>query len=1076
MIEKNSGEDFPFPRAVPDELRERIRAGRNYALTLSGVNLSAGFFLLADLFTGPGRPALLILCENTEEAVEIQEALNFFTGRADARILLPWEYLPDGDEPPDREAFFARFSILHGLATGEIDVVIIPVLSALQPVPPPGAALSEIRKIARGSEVDIGELQSWLARIGLKNVPLAVEPGEFARRGGIVDIFPMNLPQPVRLDFFGDEIESVSLFDPESQRSVRELDEVGIGAADARRFVRPDAKNRAFVTDHMPGDFVTVAYEPSKIAVRAERIGEFFEDPDYLHPYAAVLDKIRAHPSIDLEFVAANDAPDVFSFDVETTREFPRDTVSIRTKLDHIVSRAKDVYVVSASAAEEERFRDLFGVIPGAEMLVGGLGAGFVMPGAGLAFVTEREIFNRYHVRRKKRTVKSSPIQSFFDLRPDDIVVHENHGIARYAGIRNLRRSGVKMEYLELEFAEHAKIFVPISQINLVQKYVGGGRGAGPELSRIGTGGWEEKKARVKKSLRLMAAELLRVQAERKKRRGIAFAPDDKMQAEFEGAFPYDETPDQIEAISATKNDMEAPTPMDRLICGDVGFGKTECAIRAAFKAALSGYQCAVLVPTTVLAEQHFKNFRERMADFPVHIETLSRFVSQKKQKAVVAAVERGTVDILIGTHRLLSGDIKFRNLGLIVIDEEQRFGVRAKEHLKKFRATVDVLTLTATPIPRTLHMSLLGIKDISSLMTPPPDRLAVKTVVEQWSDEKIRDGVRRELARDGQVFFVHNRVQSIGMIYDRLKKIVPEATIGIGHGQMDERELEAVMNRFIKGQLDVLLSTTIVESGLDIPNANTMFIDRADRYGLADLHQLRGRIGRYRHQAYCHLLLSPGTPLSSVAAERLRAIREYSELGSGFNIAMRDLEIRGAGNILGPQQSGYINSVGYNMYCQLLELAVKHESVPEFVETARSEIDLKVDAFIPEDFIANEKLRIDAYRKIDAAQSLDLLDDVADEIADRFGKLPETGTRLMELARLRILATDAQVIGMHWLGETTEIVFAEMSALEPIFKPISGMLRVIDQNTVHVVMPGGAKKDPLLALKFLLKIFARKI
>ncbi|MDA1177541.1 MAG: transcription-repair coupling factor [Planctomycetota bacterium] len=605
-------------------------------------------------------------------------------------------------------------------------------------------------------------------------------------------------------------------------------------------------------------------------------------------------------------------------------------------------------------------------------------------------------------------------MQSFLDLREGDYVVHLAHGIGRYLGLKEIHRQGQSEEHLEIEFHAGTRIFVPATRIDLVQKYVGGKKSR-PQLAKIGGRLWQQQKKAAEAAVQDLAAELLEVQAERAARPGIVFSADTEWQREFDAAFPYDETLDQLSAIDDIKSDLRSPRPMDRLLCGDVGYGKTELAMRAAFQAVDNGYQVALLAPTTILVEQHYNSFKQRMAEFPFQITKLSRFASARDQRDSIRRLREGSVDIVIGTHRLASRDVEFQNLGLLIIDEEQRFGVEIKERLKRLRSTVNVLTLSATPIPRTLHMSLTGMRDISNLETPPAERLPVETRVVRWSDSLIRSAVLRELDRGGQIFFVHNRVQDIHNVAAKLQRIVPEARLGIGHGQMDEHELERVMVDFISHKFDMLLATTIVESGLDIPNANTIFIDEAHRYGLAELHQLRGRVGRENRRAYCSLLIHERGSINPSAARRLQAIQEFSEMGAGFAIAMRDLEIRGAGNILGPHQSGHIATVGYELYCQLLEAAVRR--LKRMPPQARPEVavDLPGDIYLPRDYVSDLRAKVDLYRRINQVDSYTAVEQLREEMRDRFGALPDPVLRLLTRAELKLDAACWSVTKVRW-------------------------------------------------------------
>ncbi len=655
--------------------------------------------------------------------------------------------------------------------------------------------------------------------------------------------------------------------------------------------------------------------------------------------------------------------------------------------------------------------------------------------------------------RRVKRVIASRPVDSFLDLKVGDYVVHVAHGIAKFTGMQQINKDGQSEEYLTLRFADNASLHVPAARINLIQKYIGGFHGH-PQLSRLGTGAWEKQKAKVSEAVMDMAAELIDIQAARNAEAGVAYPPDTEWQLEFEAEFPYEPTPDQLTSAEDIKQDMTKARPMDRLLCGDVGYGKTELAMRAAFKAVEFGKQVAILVPTTVLAEQHYRSFKERMADYPFMIDSISRFKSPKQQKEIVKRAEKGEVDILIGTHRLLSKDVKFGDLGLVVIDEEQRFGVGHKERLKQMRRTVDVLTMSATPIPRTLHMSMLGLRDISSLTTAPQDRRSIVTEVIPYDPNRVKLAIIRELNRDGQVYFVHNRVHNIAEMADRIQQLAPDARILIGHGQMGDGKLEEVMLKFIRHEADILVCTTIIESGLDIPNVNTILINNADRFGLSELHQLRGRVGRWKHRAYCYLLLPADRPVTPVAAKRLKAIEEYSHLGAGFKIAMRDLEIRGAGNILGPEQSGHIAAVGYEMYCQLLEEAVrqlKHQPKPTQPE---AHVDIGISAYLPKTHIPADRQRMDVYRRLTRCTSVEMLEALQKDITDAFGEPPRQAIILFALTEVKLLAVMYGIESMIRKLPDCILTVRDAAKVQFALTGAPGSLRVIDEKTVYLRMP----------------------
>ncbi|HEX8342244.1 MAG TPA: transcription-repair coupling factor [Tepidisphaeraceae bacterium] len=694
-----------------------------------------------------------------------------------------------------------------------------------------------------------------------------------------------------------------------------------------------------------------------------------------------------------------------------------------------------------------------------------------------LALLGHHELFHRFEVRRRaKRVINAKPVDSFLDLNVGDYVVHVAHGIAKFMGLHTMQKDGRTDEYLTLRFAENATLHVPAARINLIQKYVGGFSGS-PTLSRLGSGVWDKQKEKVAEAVMDMAAELIEVQAARNAEIGTTFPPDTEWQKEFEDAFPYEPTPDQATGAEEIKADMMRPRPMDRLLCGDVGYGKTELAMRAAFKACEAGKQVAVLVPTTVLAEQHHRSFSERMRSYPFAIESISRYKSPREAKKITKALSEGQVDVVIGTHRLLSKDVKFADLGLVIVDEEQRFGVTHKERLKQMRTQVDVLTMSATPIPRTLHMSMLGLRDISSLTTAPQDRRSVVTEVMAFDKSRIKLALLRELQREGQIYYVHNRESDIVEFADSVQQLVPDARIIIGHGQMGEGEMEDAMMKFIRHEADILVSTTIIESGLDIPNANTIIINNADRFGLSELHQLRGRVGRWKHRAYCYLLLPPDRPVTQVASKRLKAIEEYSHLGAGFKIAMRDLELRGAGNILGAEQSGHIATVGYEMYCQLLEEAVHQLKHDKKIVRPEAHVDIGVSAILPKTYIANDRQRMDVYRRLTRCGDMETVVALQKDVTDAFGEPPRQAIVLFALTELRLLAGHFGVDKI--IKKEPDVVFEVTDAKRASFALTGapGRLTVVDEKTVYLRLPPTFLEGDtlLLALVNLMRAARRK-
>lgn len=963
---------------------------------------------------------------------------------------------------------------------GTVPIIVTSIQSLLQPVPGRDALAAATREIRVGSRLDEQEMTRWLADRG-GHATTAVElPGEFSLRGGILDIFPPDADDPVRIELFGNDVESIRRFDVASQRSLETL------ASTTITMLEPTASDRAHFASYLPPESWFLLIEPNELQEEGKFYLERMDRPQAFHAVRPTLEEIYKFPSVTASGVPAGSMETTAHLEFESVERFSGEIGKVRDELDK-VSEGHEVFVICETDAEVERLGQLFattrlmrgdcplfaadadtngnaeghkkGTFPRLHFVVGHLEAGFRIVPQQVVLVSAAELFQRQDLARTTRRRQARAIDSFLELREGDLVVHVAHGIGRYRGLRLLEKEGRAEEHLELEYHGGTKIYVPAAKIELVQKYVGGTRGR-PVLAHIGGKAWVRQKDAAQRAVTDLAADMIELQAARDARPGIAFPPDTEWQREFDAAFPYQETPDQLTSIDDIKRDMHAAKPMDRLLCGDVGFGKTELAIRAAFKAIDAGYQVAVLVPTTVLAEQHRRTFAARMAEFPFEIAALSRFCTPKEQREIVERAALGQLDILIGTHRIASPDVQFANLGLLVIDEEQRFGVEIKEHLKALRSTVDVLTMTATPIPRTLHMSLLGVRAISNLETPPADRLAVETRVTRFSDELVRHAIMRELNRGGQIYFVHNRINDIHGVAARLADIVPEARLDVGHGQMPEHELEDVMLRFVRGETDILLSTTIVESGLDIPNANTIFIDDADRYGLADLHQLRGRVGRYKHRAYCYLLVNEDRHLSPEAARRLRAIEEFSQMGAGFALAMRDLELRGAGNILGTQQSGHIATVGYEMYCALLERAVRQLKKLPPRESVEVTIDLPGEAYLPRGYVPDMRSKIDLYRRLARLTTEAAVDDFASELADRFGPLPEVVEHLLELARLRVWAHRWGVQEIRLEDRYAVLGYTSREKLGRLLDRAGSRLRVADRTSAYLLLASGVA-DP---------------
>ena len=952
-----------------------------------------------------------------------------------------------------------------------IVVTCLPAL--LQPVLARTEIENATRRLSNGEVLNINELMDWLMDRGFERVTAVELPGEFCVHGGILDIFPPTEGDPIRIELFGDEIESIRSFDVESQRRVSDLESVALTAT--RPVKPPDGPqpgdslrpHTAIETatesllDSLPGKTIVVLNDMGQAISEGKLYLQRLANPIGMFSVEATMSRLTDFPSVTVDGLAADSFEKSCHLKLETVEQFSSSGRDALIELVESLGPDDRVLLSCHNDGEKQRLSDLLsetteaGEIDSAERIhlcLGRVARGFRFVERGLTVISDNELFSRSQVRQvrtRRRTADSRAIDTFLDLRDGDLVVHVTQGIAKYRGMAMMDNEGEQEEHLLLEFRDQVIVYVPASLIHLVQKYIGPAKSV-PELSKFGSMSWEKKKNKVAEAVTDMASDMLKLQAERDSKPGLQCDVDSQMQQEFEGAFPFTETPDQVTAIADFKEDMERARPMDRLICGDVGFGKTEVAMRAAFKAIENGRQVAVLVPTTVLAEQHFRTFSERMAEFPVSIEMLSRFRSAGQQKEIVEKLRTGAVDMVVGTHRLVSKDVEFKNLGLLIIDEEQKFGVKVKDQLKHLRLEVDILTLTATPIPRTLHMSLLGIRDISSLTTPPRDRMPIETRVGRFDESVVRSSIIRELNRGGQVYFVHNRVHDIHVVADRIREIVPEASVAIAHGQMNPDDLEVAMLSFVSGKADILLATTIIESGLDIPNANTMIIHQADIYGLADLHQLRGRVGRDRHRAYCYLMLEEGKVVTSKATRRLKAIEEYSELGAGFRIAMRDLEIRGAGNILGTEQSGNIAAVGYELYCQLLENAVRTLRKQPLRYQTHVKIELPISVFIPDRYIPEQKLKIEIYRRLSQANSLEKVNSLEEELRDRFGPVPTPARRMLRLRELNLRALSWKVENIHLEDGYAVLRYQDSQMIRILSYFHKGHLRIVDKHDAY--------------------------
>jgi transcription-repair coupling factor (superfamily II helicase) len=978
----------------------------------------------------------------------------------------------------------ARARALHAIGHQTARVVVASAAAMFPRISDPGRLLGAALDLKPGQEIALSDLSQHLVDAGFAREDPTDQHGEFAVRGGIVDIFPAGEAQPVRLEFVGDTIESMRRYDPASQRSVEAIDQVTIVplqdilGVTVRRENLPEGDEPTLELDrsatvfdylNLTRESRIIVSEPDEITTHAtklvEQLQQSYEEatarrpvltpsqlvadwaavkarldqatqlvtlglddsagPVVMHPEARATAHIKCQPAVAMhgrladwvgEIRRLRDEGEAVVFVAETPGRAER-TIELLKEYD--------VFAVPVDRAEDAQYASVL-------VAIGTLSRGFRLPAAGLFLHAEADVFEEERrAPERRRSTTAAFLSDLRDLKAGDLVVHVDHGIGMFAGLKQIGvASDSVQEFLELRYAGEDKLFVPVERLDLVQKYTGASK---PPLDRLGGTSWERAKSRVKKAMRDMAEELLKLYAARKAVPGHAFSADSHWQQEFEDAFEYELTPDQKSAIVDIKRDMESPTPMDRLLCGDVGYGKTEVAMRAAFKAVMDGKQVAVLAPTTVLAFQHQKTLSDRFAGFPVRIEMVSRFRRKAEQKAVVTDLAAGKVEIIVGTHRLLSKDVAFRDLGLLVVDEEQRFGVAHKERLKQLRKKVDVLTMSATPIPRTLNMSLVGIRDMSIIETPPKDRLSIQTNVVKFDQQVIARAIRGELARGGQVYLVHNRVESIFSIGALIQRLVPEARLVVGHGQMGEDELERAMLDFIGKKADVLLATTIVENGLDIPNANTIIINRADRYGLSQLYQLRGRVGRSDRPAYAYLLIPPEDNLSPVAKKRLAAIKEFSDLGSGFRVAALDLEIRGAGNLLGGEQSGHIETLGFEMYMKLLEQTVRELKGEELEDDVRATVNLRVDLRIDPTYVPDMNQRLMLYRKVAGARRPEEVDRILDEAADRYGEPPDSVLNLADYGRIRIMADRLGIETIDREDRTVVLKFRPQANVDPV-------------------------------------------
>jgi transcription-repair coupling factor (superfamily II helicase) len=980
----------------------------------------------------------------------------------------------------------ARAAALHGIASGTAQLVIASAAALLPRLSAPDTLEAAAIELKPGMDLDPVALGDLLSDAGFTREDPVDEHGEFCVRGGIVDFFPAGADLPIRIEFVGDTIESIRRYDPSTQRSVEVLDHASVVPL-------TEKLGSATLFDYLPGDrdVSYIALEPEEATTAAKKVVDqahasfeeaLAENPkvpspaELLAPWEEIHERLQHATAVQQLAVDEGTAGSALDIPCQPAVEFRGRIQEWIAEVKRMRERGDTVVFVAGTEGRAERTAELLqeyglrGVLidrtdellnVAVHITVGQLSRGFRLPTAELQIIAEPDVFDEDRTKIERRDRHRSVAKTFLsdlrDLKVGDFVVHVDHGIGQFVGLKQIGVGDSLQEFMELRYAGDDKLFVPVERLDLVQKYSGTTK---PPLDKLGGTSWERAKTRVKKAMRDMAEELLKLYAARKAVPGHAFTPDSHWQREFEDAFEWELTPDQAAAIADIKRDMETPTPMDRLLCGDVGYGKTEVAMRAAFKAVMDGKQVAFLAPTTVLAFQHQKTLTERFAGFPVVIDMVSRFRSKAEQDQIVKNLAAGKVDVIVGTHRLLSKDIQFRELGLLVVDEEQRFGVAHKERIKQMRRRVDVLTMSATPIPRTLNMSLVGIRDMSIIETPPKDRLSIQTNVIKFDSHVIGRAIRHELERQGQVYFVHNRVESIFSIAALIQRLVPEARIVVAHGQMGEDELERAMLDFIGRKYDVLLATTIIENGLDIPNVNTILINRADRYGLSQLYQLRGRVGRSDRPAYAFLLIPPETMLSPVAKKRLAAIKEFSDLGSGFRVAALDLEIRGAGNLLGGEQSGHIETVGFEMYMKLLEQAVRELKGEELEDDVRALVNLRVDLKIEATYIPDMNQRLMIYRKVADARTDKELDQIVAELRDRYGPVPDTVTHLEQYGRIRIMADRLGVESIDRDGQTVMVKIRPDTGGKRL--NVERLLKVVGRRSDLVLVPPSTIKMDL--------------
>ncbi|MBR2518181.1 MAG: transcription-repair coupling factor [Selenomonadaceae bacterium] len=980
------------------------------------------------------RPTIILVSER-EKISEWRDDLNEFLPEVEVVELPELDLAEVNASTVGIERRARRFEILARLLRGEKIIVLATVAAAVKKDFSRADFLKFQLRVEVGQKISLEDFLSRLVGFGYERSDEVDAIGKFAVNGGLVDIFPLNESTPLRVEFFGDEIDSIRSISLETRRSLKKFSSLTV--LPIKNFA---TASEPFLT--CAGEGGTIIFdEPARIFEAIHRLT--VEDPSLkkkIFTFEQLVKSSRAGSLIHLELmlkkIRSLEPSESFGITAANVTSFQGQTKFFLDELAHLLELGQKIFLYFASEAKLLGMEKLLAEnnLRGINLELGNLSDGFSMSGAKFIVFTEKNLFGIASRRRRASRFENSgeKIRAFSDIKPGDYVVHVDNGIGKYLGVETLDFNGVRKDFLHIKYSGEDKLFIPVEQVGLLQKYISDD-GTAPKLSRLGSGDWARAKSKAASAVEDIAEKLLELYARREKSAGFAFAPDDASQAEFEDAFPYEETPDQIRAVADVKRDMERPRPMDRLVCGDVGFGKTEIAIRAAYKAAMNGKQCAVLVPTTVLAQQHYQTFSERFAGFLPTVDVICRFRTPKEQRTTLQKVRAGQIDVLIGTHAILSKRIQFKDLGLLIIDEEQRFGVKQKEKIREMSVGVDVLTLSATPIPRTLHMSLAGARDMSLIETAPAERFPVQTYIIEDDDEIISEAIRREIRRGGQIYFVYNKIETIDLMRDRLAKIVPEAKIQTAHGRMSADFLETIMMDFYEGTFNVLLSTTIIESGLDVANANTIIVYDADNFGLAQLYQMRGRVGRSSRMAFAYFVHRVGQVLTETAEKRLNAMREFAQLGAGFKIAMKDLEIRGAGNLLGAEQHGHIAGVGFEMYCRLLEDAVnklQHKDSPEKISEPDPIISLPIEAFIDRNYISNAADKIEIYRRLSAMREDVEVKDLRDELTDRFGNITEPVENLLLVARIRIAAKNLDVKSIQEKNLRVEIIFGDVKKI----------------------------------------------